>query len=155
MLVDLRKGDPKGYDHMVRIYPEMGHWMKGKDAESLPWMAKFTRNPWPAKIIWRQDNGITSRFYWLQIPEKLLAKGQRMTAEVDGQSIAITAENTKRLVVRLSDQLVNLDKPVSITVNGEEKFSGKVRRLASEIIRSLDQRGDPASAATASVMVKL
>ena len=73
----------------------------------------------------------------------------------DGQSIAITAENTKRLVVRLSDQLVNLDEPVSITVNGEEKFSGKVRRSAREIIRSLDQRGDPASAATASVTVKL
>ena len=84
-----------------------------------------------------------------------MAKGQRMTAEVDGQSIAITAENTKRLVVRLSDQLVNLDEPVSITVNGEEKFSGKVRRSAREIIRSLDQRGDPASAATASVTVKL
>jgi hypothetical protein len=155
LLADLRKADPQGYEHRVRIYPEMGHWMKGKDAESLPWMAKFTRNPWPSKIIWRQAKGITSRFYWLQIPEQDLAKGQRVTAEVDGQAITITAEKTKRLVVRLSDQLVNLDEPVSITVNGEEKFSGKVRRSAREIIRSLDQRGDPASAATASVTVKL
>jgi hypothetical protein len=155
LLADLRKADPQGYEHRVRIYPEMGHWMKGKDAESLPWMAKFTRNPWPSKIIWRQAKGITSRFYWLQIPEQDLAKGQRVTAEVDGQAITITAEKTKRLVVRLSDQLVNLDEPVSITVNGEEKFSGKVQRSAREIIRSLDQRGDPASAATASVTVKL
>jgi hypothetical protein len=118
-------------------------------------MAKFTRNPWPTKIIWRQAKGITSRFYWLQIPEQHLAKGQRLNAEVDGQAITITAENTKRLVVRLSDQLVNLDAPLSITVNGEEKFSGQVKRSAREIISSLDQRADPASAATASVTVNL
>ena len=140
---------------MVRIYPEMGHWMKLKDAESLPWMAKFDRNPWPKKIIWRQAKGITSRFYWLQIPEKHLAKGQRITAGVDGQFIAIEAENTPRLVVRLSDQLVDLDKPVTISVNGEKKFSGTVKRSAREIINSLDQRADPASAATASVTLKL
>ena len=155
LLADLRKADPKGYEHMVRIYPEMGHWMKLKDAESLPWMAKFDRNPWPKKIIWRQAKGITSRFYWLQIPEKHLAKGQRITAGVDGQSIAIEAENTPRLVVRLSDQLVDLDKPVTISVNGEKKFSGTVKRSAREIINSLDQRADPASAATASVTLKL
>ena len=155
MLADLRKGDPKGYEHMVRIYPEMGHWMKGKDVESLPWMTKFTRNPWPSKIIWRQAKGITSRFYWLQIPEKYLANGQRLAAEVDGQAITITAENTKRLVVRLSDQFVNLDEPVSITVNGEEKFNGKVKRSVREIIKSLGQRGDPSSVAMASVKVNL
>jgi len=155
LLVDLRKADPEGYDHMVRIYPEMQHWMKGKDAESLPWMAKFTRNPWPKKIIWRQAKGITSRFYWLQIPEKHLVNGQRMEATIDGQTINITAEKTPRLVVRLSDQLLNLDKPVMITVNGEEKFSGKVKRSAREIIKSLEQRGDLASIATATVTVKL
>ncbi len=155
LLADLRKGDPKGYEHMVRIYPEMGHWMKGKDVESLPWMTKFTRNPWPSKIIWWQAKGITSRFYWLQIPEKYLANGQRLAAEVDGQAITITAENTKLLVVRLSDQFVNLDEPVSITVNGEEKFSGKVRRSVREIIKSLGQRGDPSSVAMASVKVNL
>ena len=155
LLADLRKADPEGYDHLVRIYPEMEHWMKGKDAESLQWMAKFTRNPWPRKIIWRQAKGITSRFYWLQIPEKHLANGQRMTATIDGQAINITAEKTPRLVVRLSDQLLNLDKPVMITVNGEEKFSGKVKRSAREIIKSLEQRADPASVATASVTLKL
>ncbi|MBC8244781.1 MAG: polyhydroxyalkanoate depolymerase [Verrucomicrobia bacterium] len=155
LLADLRKGEPNGYEHMVRIYPEMGHWMKLKEAESLPWMAKFSRNAWPKKIIWRQAKGITSRFYWLQIPDKHLAKGQRITAEVNGQTIAVIAENTPRLIVRLSDQLVDLDKPVSITVNGEEKFSGSVKRSAQEIIKSLGQRADPASAATASVTLKL
>ena len=155
LLADLRKGDPNGYEHMVRIYPEMGHWMNLKDAESLPWMAKFSRNAWPNKIIWRQVKGINSRFYWLQIPGKHLLKGQHVTAEVDGQSIAIVAENIKHLVVRLSDRLLDLDKPVTILVNGNEHFSGTVKRSAREIIKSLDQRADPASVATASVPLKL
>ena len=83
-----------------------------------------------------------------------MAKGQGISAGVNGQTIAGTAENTPRLIVRLSDKLVDLDKPVSITVNGEEKFSGSVRRSAKEIIKSLGQRADPASAATASVTLK-
>ena len=29
----------------VRIYPGLGHWMNLRDAEALPWMAKFTRDP--------------------------------------------------------------------------------------------------------------
>ena len=111
--------------------------------------------PMAEKIIWRQAKGITSRFYWLQIPEKHLVNGQRMEATIDGQTINITAEKTPRLVVRLSDQLLSLDKPVMITVNGEEKFSGKVKRSAREIIKSLEQRGDLASIATATVTVKL
>ena len=73
----------------------------------------------------------------------------------DAQSIAITAENTKRLVVRLSDKLVDLDKPVAISVNGKELFAEKVNRSAREIVKSLDQRADPASVATASVTLKL
>ena len=44
---------------------------------------------------------------------------------------------------------------MTISVNGEKKFSGTVKRSAREIINSLDQRADPASAATASVTLKL
>ena len=58
---------------------------EGGRTGSLPWMAKFDRNAWPKKIIWRQAKGITSRFYWLQIPEKHLAKGQRITAAPAGR----------------------------------------------------------------------
>ncbi len=155
LLTKLRLADPDGYPHIVRIYPEMGHWMQRKDAEALPWMARFTRNPWPNKIIWSQAKGITSRFYWLQIPAEHLAKNQQLTAEINGQTIRIAAKNTPSLVVRLSDQLINLDLPITITVNGEEKFNSKVNRSEHEIIKSLQQRADPTSAATASVMLKL
>lgn len=137
LLFNLRQNDPNGYPHLVRIYPEMGHWMNRKDAEALPWMSQFRRNPWPKKIVWRQAKGITSRFYWLQIPKQHLAKGQRLSAEVDGQTIRIAAENAPQFIVRLSDLLVNLDHPITIIVNGKEQFRGKVNRSAWEIVHSL------------------
>jgi len=155
LLTQLNKNDPTGYKHMVRIYPEMGHWMQLKDAESLPWMAKFTRNPWPKKIIWQQSKSINSRFYWLQIPEKHLTKGQRVTADVEDNTIRINTEKISHLTIRLSDHLIDLDKEIKISVNGQDKFKSIVKRSALEIIKSLDQRADPTSVATASVSLKL
>lgn len=155
LLIQLNKNDPAGYKHMVRIYPEMGHWMKLKDAESLPWMASFTRNPWPKKIIWQQSNNINSRFYWLKIPEKYLTKGQRITANVKDNTISIDTEKVSHLTIRLSDQLLDLNKEIKISVNGQKKFIGKVKRSVREIITSLGQRADPKSVATASVSLKL
>ena len=155
LLTQLNKNDPAGYKNMVRIYPEMGHWMKLKDAESLPWMASFTRNPWPKKIIWQQSNNINSRFYWLKIPEKYLIKGQRITANVRANTISIDTEKVSHLTIRFSDQLLDLDKEIKISVNGQKKFTGKVKRSVKEIITSLGQRADPKSVATASVSLKL
>jgi pimeloyl-ACP methyl ester carboxylesterase len=54
-LAELQKADPEGYPHLARIYPDTGHWMNRNDAEALPWMAKHTRNPWPEKVVWVQD----------------------------------------------------------------------------------------------------
>jgi hypothetical protein len=52
----------------------------------------------------------------------------RLTAKVDKGSNAIDIEtvNVLEMFVYLSDEVVDLDKPVTIRVNGEEKVKGKV-----------------------------
>ena len=55
-LQELAEEDVGGYRHFVRIYPGLGHWMQRKDAEGLPWMAAFDREPWPSKVVWFQDD---------------------------------------------------------------------------------------------------
>ena len=45
-----------GYVHLARLYEGLGHWMERKDAEGVPWMAKFSRQPWPRKVVWQQDD---------------------------------------------------------------------------------------------------
>ena len=152
-LADLKNDDPGGYDHIVRIYPGLGHWMQLKDAEALPWMAKFTRNPWPEKVIWRQDGVIQTRFYWLGVAKSDNSKGRRIEATVQGQMISLTAKQTSRVTIRLSDELVDLDRDLVVKLNGKQKFSGKTDRLKSQMSESLMERADDTSAAVAMITV--
>lgn len=146
----LAAADRGGYVHMSRIYPGLPHWMNRKDAEALPWMAGFTRNPWPKRIVWLQDDVTHDRFYWLQIPDAAAAKaGDQMIATVDGQTIALTGSVPAGTTLRLSDRLLDLDRAVRVTVNGKLVFAGNVPRTARAIQQSLLERNDPASAATA------
>lgn len=152
----LRKTDPEGYPHEVRIYEGLGHWMEGRDAEILPWMATHTRDPWPSKIVWHQDDVTHDRFYWLAIEPGSAKPRSTITAEVNGQTISIDApESIASLRVRLHDRLLDLDKPITITVNGVTRFEGSVPRKREAIDRSLDERLDPRSAAFADVVVTL
>lgn len=149
-LEKLHAADPGGYVSMTRIYPGLPHWMNRKDAEGLPWMAQFTRDPWPKRVVWVQDDVTHDRFYWLQIPDGSQAKaGDRIDARVEGQAITIDGAVPAGLTLRLSDRLVDLDRPVRVTVNGRLAFAGKVPRTTAAIVRSLEERLDPASAATA------
>ncbi|WP_322963322.1 hypothetical protein [Sphingomonas fuzhouensis] len=146
----LHAADPGGYVHMSRIYPGLPHWMNRRDAEALPWMAGFTRNPWPKRLVWVQDDVTHDRFYWLQIPDPAAVKaGDRIDAQVDGQTIALSGNIPKGLTLRLSDKLVDLDRPIRVMVDGHEVFHGRVARTAAAIRASLLERFDPKSAATA------
>jgi len=146
----LEKSDPGGYVHQVHLYEGLGHWMNKKDAEAIPWMAGFQRNPWPKKVVWQQDDVVHRRFYWLQVPEGIEIREQAKTvASVDGQTIRIEGDVPDTLRLRLSDSLVELDRPITVTVNGHPAFSGTVTRHAGAILTSLAERSDPSSAATA------
>jgi dienelactone hydrolase len=149
-LDQMEKDDPGGYVHMARIYEGLPHWMNRKDAESVPWMAKFTRIAWPKKLVWLQDDITHDRFYWLKIPDKAAAKAeQKIVASVDGQTITLTGDVPAKTEIRLSDALVDLDQPVKVLVNGKEAFNGQVPRTAEAIRRTLEERADLPAAATA------
>jgi dienelactone hydrolase len=154
VLDQMEQDDPGGYVHMSRIYEGLPHWMNRKDAEALPWMANFTRTPWPRKIVWLQDDITHDRFYWLKIPDKAAAKaGQKIVATVDGQTITLTGDVPAKTELRLSDVLLDLDQSVKVLVNGEETFNGKVSRTAEAIRRTLEERADLPAAATAIIIL--
>lgn len=148
----LQKADPEGYVHMSRIYEGLPHWMKGKDAEGLPWMEKFTRNPWPKKIVWFQDDVTHDRFYWLRLPEGTAAKGQKITATVEGQSIRLEGDVPEGIRILLSDELLDLDKPVEVTVNDRPMRSFQPTRSAKAIREELELRLDPLATPTAAII---
>jgi len=151
-LEELQAADPEGYAHFGRVVPGKGHWMDLEDSAALPWMAKFTRNPWPKLVIWRQDDITQRRFYWLALPEEVAPKaGQTIRAKVDGQVITLESEDLRAIRIRLSDRLVDLDQPVVVKVAGKVIHEGRVQRGEAAIRQSLAERADLESAATATL----
>ena len=152
LLDQLEKDDVGGYVHFVRIYEGLGHWMQRKDAEGVPWMAQFTRNPWPKRVVWQQDDVVNERFYWLQVGDRAaIRERQKIAATVTGRTIAVEGDSTATLSLRLSDRLLDLDEPLKVTLNGREVFAGPVVRKAANLVKSLQERDDSSAAATAVV----
>lgn len=147
----LHQADPDGYENMVRIYEGLPHWMNLKDAESVPWMAKHTRNPWPKKVIWVQDDRTHDHFYWLGVPEAEAKKAAKMVATVTGNEIVLDGDVPKGTTLGLSDALLDLEKEVIVKTNGKESFRGIVKRTPAAILAGLALRPGASACPVASV----
>jgi hypothetical protein len=155
-LAKLRKDDPKGYEHFVKIYEGKGHWMDREDGVALPWMAKYTRNPVPERVVWKQTGVPHERSYWLAVPHDEAKSDSLVIAQREGQRITITAsEKVSKLLVRLDDRMVDLDREVKITCAGKELFAGMAPRTLAVMLKSLAGRGDPKLVFDAEIAVEL
>ncbi len=151
----LAQEDAGGYVHFARIYEGLGHWMQRKDAEGIPWMAGFTREAWPKRVVWQQDDVVHRRFYWLEIREPgEIRERQKIVARVEDRTITVEGDVTAALGLRLSDRLLDLDQPVNVIAGGREVFSGRPERRAVNIVRSLAERADAGAVATAAISWK-
>jgi len=151
-LAELHEQDPGGYEHFVKIYEGLGHWMDGRDAEALPWMAGFTRDPWPKTVVWRQDDVTHTRFYWLQVDRDEAKAGSVVRASVNGQRIDVESEDVQAVTLRLRDDLVNLDHAIEVFANGAPAFQGVVPRDTQAIQRA-DRRSDAESSDVATIRI--
>lgn len=153
-LDSLQKNDPEGYVHSVTLHKGLGHWMQLKDAVAVPWMAQFKRNPIPKKIIWQQDDIVQKRFYWIYLPfSDELYKGQIVEASYEGQTIAIKSESPLHMILFLRDEMMNLDQPITVTVNGKTVFQDRVERNISTIKFTIEERGDYQQIYTAQIPI--
>lgn len=62
-LDQLQSGDSEGYVHETHVVKGKPHWMNLEDAAAVPWMAKFTRNPLPQRVVWQQGDVMHNYFY--------------------------------------------------------------------------------------------
>lgn len=154
-LAALHKSDPNGYQHLVKIYPKKGHWMDREDAAAIPWMAKFRRNSMPDKIVWKQDDVTHSRFYWLSVDAENKKPRTEIVATRQGQRFHLQSEDITKITIRLNDDWVDLDEPITVTAGGKKLFEGKVHRTIGMLARSLDERLDPSLVFSAEVSVDL
>jgi hypothetical protein len=156
LLDDLRKDDPKGYAHEVQLHEGRSHWMNLEDKVAVDWMAKFTRDPLPERVVWKQSSVTHDQFYWLAMPKGEAKKDQLVVATRAGQRIEIEkAEGVKTITILLNDKMVDLDQPVIVAANGKTIFEGKATRTIGSLSATLDERGDPMLVFPARVTVEI
>ncbi len=155
----LRDQDPKGYVLEYREHPGKGH--KIDDRDTPDWLAKFTRDPVPERLVWEVLTAPNSevfalpgpgRFAWLGIDEP--QHGQKVTAWREGNTIHLEAQGVPKLILFLDDRMVNLDQPVRVLSGDREVFHGTVPRRLETLAETQAERGDPARAFCARIEVE-
>lgn len=153
-LDELQKADPEGYIHQTNIIPDVSHWMNRQDTLALDWMVRYRRNPFPKRIVWRQEERVRPCFYWLEAPADELKPSLWVEANVEGNTIQITRCDYSRLYVYLTEELVDLQQPVTIFMEGKRVFHGKVKPSESTLRATLHHRQDPRYACPVLLEVK-
>ena len=129
--------------------------MDREDRIAISWMAKYTRDPYPQKIVWLQDAETHQRFYWLAVRGDSVRGRSRIVAERDGQTISIQSSSVPEVVVLLNDEMLDLDRKVTVRYQGQVVYSGKPKRSASVIRRTLNERGDVTSIFSAEIPISI
>ena len=153
-LAALKRADPSGYEHLVKIYADKGHWMGGNDREGIPWMSTFRRREFPDRIVWRQDDVAHDSFYWIALQQSAPA-GSMMIVEVRDNTVSIQGDASGKVTLWLSDQLINLDLPVTVKFKSKLICNASASRSIGNIIDSLNRYRDPKRACAASIQVSL
>jgi len=155
LLDDLQKASPTGYEHFTKVRAGKGHWMDREDAMAIPWMAKYTRDPLPRRIVWLQDAETHQRFYWLAVRGNSIKGRSRIVANVDAQTVTIESSTVPEIVILLNDKMLDLDHDVTVLYRGKTLYQGLVARQQKVIARTLSERGDPTSLFCAEIVVKI
>ncbi len=155
LLDDLQNASPTGYEHFTKVRAGKGHWMDREDAMAIPWMAKYTRDPLPRRIVWLQDAETHQRFYWLAVRGESIKGRSRIVANVDAQTVTIETSTVPEIVILLNDKMLDLDQEVTVLYRGKTLYQGRVARQQKVIARTLSERGDPASLFCAEIVVKI
>ncbi|MDR1743306.1 MAG: alpha/beta hydrolase [Dysgonamonadaceae bacterium] len=148
--------DKGGYAHETHLVEGKGHWMDRADTAAIHWMARFTRNPLPTKVVWRQDEVPQTAFYWLATTETQAQNGNSAIVERSGNTFTVLQNDYKTLLIGVNDEMIDFDRPVKVvSADGKILFKAKVKRTAASILRSIEAKHDKRLIFTAYIELNL
>lgn len=184
-LDSLERLHPGEYKHWIELIPGRGHAIDYKPTTPWLSQFKRNPYPkhitWENLEI---DGMYRDAFYNITVQErsnKDFSSRTRYDMDIDGNDINLTVSTvtytvvekdkqwgiglkyrkdytpaeTGKFTVYLNDSLVDLSKPVTITVNGRKAFSGKLKCTLADMVNSCAVFGDPRRIYPASVSVTL
>ena len=149
----LRGNDPEGYEHWVEIYKDKGHWVDRLDSSAIGWITQFIRNPFPEKVVWKQDDVTHNRFYWLRVNDPV--KSSFIVANIRDQTIYIEKSNLSEIIIMLNDDIIDMDKKIIVKYLENELFNSIVPRNVNTIEKSIKEYGDPQSVYSGEILIAL
>lgn len=180
----LHAQSPDAYTHSINVQSGKGHGIDYKPGVAWiaehtrnPWPAQLS---WLGKPLHERRR---DRHYWVQIVGDLdptldvsiAAKADRETNTftIDAQQLKTQGDEGNPthanagtvlesaplkgvgLRVLLHDELLDLDRPITIVINGEKAFEGIAKRDAAAQLRTMAGYGDPAMTAAATIELRL
>ena len=179
----LQQLHPSHYKNWVELIPDMGHHIDYRP--TTVWMKQFTRNPYPTYFYWEDfemDGRHRKGFYNLVVNERPEKEGRTCyEMNITENHIALNINNvtyettqkdprwgieltfkkhftpvTKgRFTLYLCQELVDLKKSVTVTVNGKEVFKGKVKPDLKHMVNSCATFYDPCRLFPAAIEITL
>jgi hypothetical protein len=141
-LDSLRRLDPGGYQNFAKVHAGKPHWMDQLDTVAVPWMMGFTRNPRPSRVVWKQDDVMHHRFYWLGAPPSQVRKGSLVVGSREGQSFRIERSDLDTVTLFLDDSLADLDRPIEVQWASGPKVAIQPVRTIQDLWESLLSKTD-------------
>ena len=124
---------PKGKHDLRKEWPELRKPLE-------PWLASKVRKPHPAEVKHHAIGAYCSQSYWVRIAE---GSGPReVKASIKGQTLDFTSTGATKITFFLDEALIDLAKPVKITMKGKKLFEGKVKPSAEAVLASWSARED-------------
>lgn len=133
------KAEGYAYEWVYEEYDDIGHGLPPKGLKPiLDWMLEKKRDPYPKHVVWEPSRPHKRSFFWLG-----LERDVRIEGRIEGNEVTIDAARGSQVTVFLSRELVDVEKPVTVRLNGEVVHEGVVPARLSVLLDTIAEGQDP------------
>ena len=124
-----------------KSYPGAGHSLPDAAYQDVSaYFQQHKRITYPKAVHWAPQVQWKKRFYNLQIDEP--KRGMSVNSSITDNTITLSTQSVKEITVLLNDKLLDLDKPVTVILNGVQVYNAIVLRRFGVLLKSIHERPD-------------
>ncbi|GAN34893.1 MAG: hypothetical protein DYG83_09320 [Candidatus Brocadia sp. AMX2] len=155
-----------GYNVIYEELPELKHQFPANETDQiLVWFRTHKRSLYPKMVKFSTDSPKYPVSYWTEITEfsKLVGQVSGVYRDVSGRlvrpegfsetatieaeirkdnEISLTVYGVNALRLYLGEELIDMEKPVCVSINGKTVYSGKMERSVQTMLDTVKKRND-------------